>query len=114
MNDGVPKLEHKVATQRPQAVCLVGKGIWEAVWRVRYERPIRKEEFHYGWQDSFRMGTRKGSDWEGARIFVATTTSGVSTNFSFEERTEIWKQLGEWVRRQREERKQNASDAPSE
>ncbi|RJE23508.1 UreE_C, partial [Aspergillus sclerotialis] len=45
MNAGVPVLEAKVAKQRPEAVCLVGKSIWEAVWRVRRGRAIKKEEF---------------------------------------------------------------------
>lgn len=105
MNEGVPKLEHKIAAQRPLAVCLVGKGIWEAVWRVQHGRPIRKEEFRYGWQDPYRMGRRNGSDWDGARVFVTTTTSGVSTNMTFDQRKDIWRELGDWVRQRRGERK---------
>jgi TDG/mug DNA glycosylase family protein len=105
MDAGVPVLEAKVATQRPEAVCLVGKGIWEAVWRVRHGRPIRKEEFRYGWQDiSENMGCVSGSDWSGAPVFVATTTSGLAAGMRPAEKEAIWAQLGSWVARRRVER----------
>ncbi|KKZ63240.1 TDG/mug DNA glycosylase [[Emmonsia] crescens] len=103
MDDGVPVLERKIREKRPEAVCLVGKSIWEAVWRVRKGRTIKKEEFRYGWQDEGeRMGRTKG--WNGARVFVATTTSGLAAGMSMAEKQAVWNQLGEWVKRRREER----------
>lgn len=105
MNAGVPVLEAKVAAQRPEAVCLVGKSIWEAVWRVRHGRPIRKEEFRYGWQDKEEnMGCMPGSDWGGAPIFVATTTSGLAAGMSIPQKEAVWAELGDWVVRRREAR----------
>ena len=102
MEAGVPVLEAKVAQQRPQAVCMVGKSIWEAVWRVRKGRPIRKEEFHYGWQpEEENMG--KADGWKGAPVFVATTTSGLAAGMSMQEKEAIWKELGGWVVKTREE-----------
>lgn len=115
MDTGVPILEAKVASQRPEAVCLVGKSIWEAVWRVRKGRAIRKEEFRYGWQDeSENMGKVRpsscagsGSDggWKGARVFVATTTSGLAAGMKPAEKEAVWAELGRWVVQRREERK---------
>ncbi|KAL2359018.1 hypothetical protein RJZ56_008150 [Blastomyces dermatitidis] len=103
MDDGVPVLERKVREKRPEAVCLVGKGIWEAVWRVRRGRAIKKEEFRYGWQDEGeRMGKTKG--WKGARVFVATTTSGLAAGMTMAEKQAVWDELGEWVKRRRGER----------
>ncbi|KAM3067575.1 uracil DNA N-glycosylase Thp1 [Clarireedia jacksonii] len=69
MDDGVDVLEEKIRKYRPEAVALVGKGIWESVWRVRKGRPIRKEEFRYGWQDeSENFGIVEGADgWQGAK-----------------------------------------------
>ncbi|KAL2009703.1 hypothetical protein VTN00DRAFT_5510 [Thermoascus crustaceus] len=108
MDAGVPVLEAKVASQRPEAVCLVGKSIWEAVWRVRKGRAIKKEEFRYGWQDeSENMG--KGDGWKGAPVFVATTTSGLAAGMSMAEKEAIWNELGRWVVRRREERKAGAA-----
>ncbi|KAL5355120.1 uracil-DNA glycosylase-like protein [Aspergillus floccosus] len=102
MNAGVPVLEAKVAAQRPRAVCLVGKSIWEAVWRVRKGRPIRKEEFRYGWQDeSENMG--RSEEWEGAPVFVATTTSGLAAGMTMAEKEAVWNELGRWVVQRREE-----------
>ncbi|KAB8079507.1 uracil-DNA glycosylase-like protein [Aspergillus leporis] len=101
MDAGVPVLEGKVAAQRPEAVCIVGKSIWEAVWRVRKGRAIRKEEFRYGWQDeSENMGRCEG--WDGALVFVATTTSGLAAGMSMGEKQAIWNELGKWVVGRRE------------
>jgi TDG/mug DNA glycosylase family protein len=103
MDAGVAVLEAKIASQRPEAVGLVGKSIWESIWRVRHGRAIKKDEFHYGGQDeSENMGRVDG--WAGARVFVATTTSGLAAPMSLPEKQEVWNRLGEWVQRRREER----------
>jgi len=103
MAEGTPVLEAKIAEFRPEAVCIVGKGIWEAVWRWRYQRGMRKGEFRYGWQDEReRMGVCEG--WEGARVFVATSTSGLSASTKPAEKEAIWKPFGEWVQMRRRER----------
>ena len=100
MHDGVPILEAKIRENRPEAVCLVGKGIWEAVFRVKHGRSIRKEEFKYGWQDPWVIGD--DSSWGGARLFVATTTSGLSTSPTRAQKQEIWADLGLWVQERRD------------
>ncbi|KAI3227836.1 hypothetical protein DTO012A9_4316 [Penicillium roqueforti] len=103
MDAGVPVLEAKVAAQRPEVVCLVGKSIWEAVWRVRHGRGIRKEEFRYGWQaETENMG--RVDDWAGAPVFVATTTSGLAAGMKPAEKEAVWAELGSWVVRRRGER----------
>lgn len=103
MDAGVPILEAKIANSRPEAVALVGKSIWESVWRARHGRNIKKEEFRYGWQDDEEnMGRCEG--WNGARVFVATTTSGLAATMSMQEKQEVWNELGTWVRQRREER----------
>ncbi|KAJ5505307.1 DNA glycosylase G/T mismatch [Penicillium expansum] len=100
MDAGVPVLEAKVAAQRPEVVCLVGKGIWEAVWRVRHGRGIRKEEFRYGWQaEAENVGRCDG--WDGALVFVATTTSGLAAGMKPAEKEAVWAELGSWVVRRR-------------
>lgn len=101
--EGTPVLEAKIRECRPEAVCIVGKGIWEAVWRWRYGKGMRKEEFKYGWQDEKeRMG--KYEDWAGAMVFVASSTSGLSASLKPHEKEAIWKPFGEWVKSRREER----------
>ena len=112
MEAGVAVLEDKVRRWRPEAVCVVGKGIWEAVWRVRYGRGMRKGEFRYGWQDEGEnMGVVKvegeagrDDEWGGARVFVATTTSGLAAGMRPAEKEAVWRPLGEWVRKRRKER----------
>ncbi|MDI1490198.1 MAG: uracil DNA N-glycosylase Thp1 [Ramalina farinacea] len=108
MDAGVGVLEAKVREWRPESVCIVGKGIWEAVWRVRHGRKIRGGEFRYGWQDKGEnMGVIAddgGGAWEGASVFVATTTSGLAAGMRPHEKEEVWRGLGEWVEGRRRER----------
>lgn len=119
MDAGVAVLEEKIARNRPETVCLVGKSIWEAVWRVRHGRNIKKEEFKYGWQhERENMGrilppscgpggdgaTDNDDGWDGARVFVATTTSGLAAGMSTPEKQAVWNELGEWVKKRRQER----------
>ena len=42
MDEGVAVLEEKIRRWRPEAVCVVGKGIWESVWRVKHGKAIKK------------------------------------------------------------------------
>ncbi|CEN59293.1 Putative Uracil DNA glycosylase superfamily protein [Aspergillus calidoustus] len=101
MDAGVPILEEKISAKRPEAVCLVGKSIWESVWRARKGRAIKKEEFRYGWQDEAEnMGRCEG--WNGAKVFVATTTSGLAAGMSLVEKQAVWNELGSWVVSRRE------------
>lgn len=123
MDAGVEVLEEKVRRWRPEVTCLVGKSIWESIWRVRHGRAIRKEEFRYGWQeDAENMGKvgaagqreeereegvdyGDGGSWAGSRVFVACSTSGLAATLRPPEKEAIWKELGIWVEKRREERK---------
>jgi TDG/mug DNA glycosylase family protein len=123
MDAGVAVLEEKVRRWRPEVVCVVGKSIWESVWRVRHGRGIRKEEFKYGWQEERENmgvvgeeGQREeeredgvdygdGGAWLGAKVFVASSTSGLAATLRPAEKEAIWRELGVWVERRREERK---------
>ncbi|KAI5917250.1 DNA glycosylase [Camillea tinctor] len=104
MDAGVAALEAKCRGARAECVCFVGKSIWESVVRVRRGgKGLGKGEFAYGWQDGEgRFGAGEG--WEGSRIFVATSTSGLAASLRPEEKERIWKVLGDWCVRRRGER----------
>lgn len=107
MDESVAELEAKIAQFRPETVGIVGKSIWESIWRVKHGRAIRKEEFRYGYQDeSERMGkVKNGEDrFAGARVYVLTTTSGLAATMKIDEKRAIWRGLGEWVEKRRGER----------
>jgi len=107
MDDSVEVLEEKIRTYRPEAVVIVGKSIWESLWRVRHGKKIKKEEFSYGWQDDTeRMGVIEDGDeqWAGSRVFVATSTSGLAATLPYAEKERIWRELGVWVEQRRTER----------
>ncbi|KAF4125131.1 thymine-DNA glycosylase [Geosmithia morbida] len=117
MDEGVAALEDKARRWRPEAMCIVGKSIWESIWRVRHGgRGPTRDQFRYGWQDeSENMGVvaaagardddgDRDDGWPGARVFVATTTSGLAASMSIEEKKEVWNHLGSWVKKRRAER----------
>lgn len=117
MDASVQELEAKIARYRPEAVAIVGKSIWESIWRVKHGKAIRKDEFRYGWQDdSERMGKVRSGErkWAGARAFVATTTSGLAAGMKLAEKQEIWRGLGEWVEKRRSQRAELATEPQSE
>ena len=110
MDASVKELEAKIGKFRPEAVCIVGKSIWESVWRVRHGKAVTKEEFRYGWQQSKEnMGkkTEGTATWEGARVFVASSTSGLAASLLPAEKEKIWRELGVWVEERRRERAPN-------
>ncbi|KAL8712701.1 MAG: hypothetical protein Q9220_003233 [cf. Caloplaca sp. 1 TL-2023] len=134
---GAAVLDEKVRRWKPEVVCLVGKSIWEAVWKWKHGRGIKKEEFRYGFQDEAQnMGREKGGnrffdgvkgvsniegdegderqEWDGARVFVATSTSGLAANLTMKEKEDIWAKLGGWVEKRRQKRKQVTAKDTSE
>ena len=114
MTAGGPILEAKIRKYKPEAVCIVGKGIWEAIWRSRRGKNPSKAEFRYGWQDEEEnMGKAKegeeeldqhGQPWKGARVFVASSTSGLSASLKPPEKEAIWEPFGAWVKTRRVDR----------
>jgi G:T/U-mismatch repair DNA glycosylase len=104
MDASVKVLEEKTRKYRPEAVCIVGKSIWESIWRVRKGRAIKKGEFRYEWQDEGEnMGVVNG-EWIGAKVFVASSTSGLAATLLPAEKERIWRELGVWVEQRRGER----------
>jgi mismatch-specific thymine-DNA glycosylase len=114
MAAGTANLDAKFLKYKPEAVCIVGKGIWESIWRYRYGKNMAKAEFKYGWQDDkHNMGKSKdgekqkdanGDLWHGAKVFVTTSTSGLAASLKPAEKEAIWKPFGEWVQKRREVR----------
>lgn len=122
MDEGVAVLEDKIREWRPEVVCIVGKSIWESIWRVRKGKAITKAEFRYGWQDEaedmgvpeqLNQADAETTDFTGARVFVATSTSGLAASLRPEEKERIWKELGDWCKARRVERQAEGLNEPS-
>ncbi|KAH7027624.1 uracil-DNA glycosylase-like protein [Microdochium trichocladiopsis] len=160
MDEGVAVLEAKCAKWRPEVVCIVGKSIWESIFRVRKGRALKKGEFSYGWQNGERrMGLnvpaaasaaaaspstsslssyfhpptsdipsatttptqtvpdtdtdqqQHAQPWPGARIFVASSTSGLAATLKPAEKEAIWKELGDWCVERRAQRERQGARA---
>lgn len=101
MDDSVPELEDKIRKYKPEAACIVGKGIWDSIYRARHGKKIPTKGFEYGWQEGERLGVEEG--WQGARVFVSPSTSGLVT-INQEKMGWIWKVLGDWACEKRKER----------
>ena len=116
LQEGAKILEEKVRKFRPEAIAIVGKGIWEALWQARTGKKLKAAEFKYGWQDQETwLGKDIGGNgevvWPGARTFVTTTTSGLSAGTTTDEKLEIWKPLGEWFTQMRKELSESTENA---
>ncbi|QUC17947.1 uncharacterized protein UV8b_02188 [Ustilaginoidea virens] len=113
MDDGVAVLEDKARRWRPESMCIVGKSIWESIWRVRHGAAVGAK-FRYGWQDEEEnMGVVQG-EWKGARVFVASSTSGLAATLLPAEKERIWADLGAWVKMRRAEREVRADRSEEE
>ncbi|KAF4449425.1 TDG/mug DNA glycosylase [Fusarium austroafricanum] len=112
MDEGVEILHEKCRKYRPESVCVVGKSIWESIWRVRHGKPVGKA-FKYGWQDeSENMGVIKG-EWEGSKVFVSSSTSGLAATLSPAEKERIWAEIGTWAKKRRAERELEEANGKS-
>ncbi|KAI5201852.1 DNA glycosylase [Aureobasidium subglaciale] len=107
-SDGTPVLEEKCRKWQPECVCIVGKGIWEAIFRHRHGKSPTKSEFHWGWQDEAenmgRIAAAGENGYQGARVFVTTSTSGLAASLKPAEKEAIWKPFGDWCKQRRTSR----------
>ena len=105
MSAGTPILEEKCRKWQPESVCIVGKGIWEAIYRHQHGKNPTKAEFHWGWQDASenlgRVASEGEEGYQGARVFVTTSTSGLAASLKPAEKEAIWKPFGYWCRERR-------------
>ncbi|QSL64992.1 hypothetical protein MERGE_002296 [Pneumocystis wakefieldiae] len=100
MIENVPILEKKIATFYPLSVCIVGKGIYEAIYKYKTGKSLNKP-FEWGWQPQ-RVGASE--NYEGALVYVVPSTSGRAASYSKEMKEHYWNILGEWVALKRKER----------
>lgn len=112
--EGAKILDDKIAQYRPEAACISGKGVWEAIWAFKTGKKTMPKKgdgaFHYGWQDEELWLGRVVDQvslkviWKGAMTYVAPSTSGLNAGMSQAEKEEAWRPIGEWMRKKREER----------
>ena len=102
-DEGAAVVNDKIHKFRPRIVCIVGKGIWDVIYKVKTGRTQKKDEFRYGWQDESLWLGRNGDvdsegGYKGAKTFVATSTSGLAASLKPAEKESIWKELGDYVK----------------
>ncbi|KAJ9621380.1 uracil DNA N-glycosylase Thp1 [Knufia peltigerae] len=108
LEEGAFILDQKISKFKPEAVVIVGKGIWEAIWMAKKgKKKFHDPDFHWGWQDEeMQLGREVEHDgkvvWSGAKTFVATSTSGLAATLRPAEKLAIWKPLGDWMTMMRE------------
>ncbi|KAK9322539.1 uracil-DNA glycosylase-like protein [Lipomyces orientalis] len=91
------ELESKLRRFRPSAICVVGKGIWEAIYRYKAGKSLKQDQFKFGWQDMDEI--RFGAQASGCpKVFVVPSTSGRVAAYSRTMKAELWKDLGQYVR----------------
>lgn len=107
MEDSVPILEDKIRKFKPEAVCIVGKGIWDSIYREKHGQKLPTKGFEYGWQEGEWLGVVEAGGeeeaWGGASVFVSPSTSGLVT-IDQTKMAGMWRKLGDWVNERRKER----------
>ncbi|KAK9367811.1 uracil-DNA glycosylase-like protein [Lipomyces kononenkoae] len=109
------ELESRLRLYQPMAVCIVGKSIWEAIYRFKTGRKsLKSDQFKFGWQDDlvdFRFaGPEDDGDaaaTDGPKIFVVPSTSGRVAAYSRTMKAELWKELGQYVKAIRDSNRLN-------
>jgi thymine-DNA glycosylase len=122
--EGAKILDDKMTFYRPEAACISGKGVWEAMWAFKTGKkkmPSYGEgAFRYGWQDEKlwlgRVVDEESREvlWKGAMTFVAPSTSGLNAGMSPTEKEQAWKPIGEWMRKKRMERELRETNGTEE
>jgi thymine-DNA glycosylase len=111
LQEGAKILDDKMARYRPEAACISGKQVWEAVYRFKTgKRTLPKEgegKFDFGWQDEELWLGRVVDDksgevvWKGSRTFVSPSTSGLNAGMLPGEKEKAWRPLGMWMEKKR-------------
>lgn len=114
--DGAKIIEQKIVKYKPEAVCIVGKGIWDTIYKSKTGKTLPRQDFKYGWQDERlwlgRVVDEKGKVVSnGARTFVCTSTSGLAADTKPAEKLAIMSVLGEWIKQRRQQ--SGATSSPS-
>jgi len=85
----VPSLHEKISRHKPQAICVVGKGIYDAMWRARHDNQSLPKSFDWGLQPE---------SFAGCRTFVVPSTSGRVAAYSREFKLNLWTKVASQVR----------------
>lgn len=106
--DGAATLDTKIRMLKPEAVMLLGRGIWYRWMQYKTGKlfnPKRDGPLTMGLQDEEFWVGREVVDgevvWEGARTFVLESPSGQAA-VSNETRLKSWGVVGEWFTPRRE------------
>lgn len=107
--DGAAVLDAKIRELKPEAVMLLGRGIWYRWMQYKTGKrwdPKKEGPLEMGLQDErFWVGREVGRggvvQWEGARTFVLESPSGQAA-ISGEQRIRNWSVVGEWFAPRRE------------
>lgn len=61
-------------------------------------------ELKWGRKDEKERTGKLEAEWEGARVFVTSSTSGLSASLRPAEKEAIWKPFGQWLKERRSAR----------
>jgi thymine-DNA glycosylase len=113
--EGAVIVEQKIIRYKPEAVCIVGKGIWDVIYKMKTGKTLKRQDFVYGWQcENLWLGRTVAENgdliWAGARTFVCTSTSGLAADTKPAEKLAIMSKLGDWVKQRRKALSESAEE----
>ncbi|KAK9461795.1 uracil-DNA glycosylase-like protein [Lipomyces oligophaga] len=115
---GTPSLEAKLIAHSPEIVCIVGKGIWESIYKFKTGRKLISSEFTFGFQSDYGFdfasaNSKSSKIVSKPKIFVIPSTSGRVAAYSRAMKSELWAQLGNEIQLVRRSRQENVRESAS-
>ena len=101
MVKGAEECEVKIRKWQPKSVCVVGKGIWDAIFCFKTGKKIsyKSKVFEFGWQE-MRFGETE--NFGGALVFVVPSTSGRVAAYTADFKQGLWNIYGKWIQSNRD------------
>lgn len=93
MRLGAEELENRLAQVSPKIVCIVGKGIWEAIYKAKKGSALKKNDFDWGLQDQKRLNIKFAVE----NVYVVPSTSGLVGGVSRDEKLRLWVELKQFI-----------------
>lgn len=93
MQAGAQELEKRLAEVSPKIICIVGKGIWEAIYKAKTGSTLKKKDFDWGLQDQKKLNIKFSVE----NVYVVPSTSGLVGGVSRDEKLRLWVELKQLI-----------------
>lgn len=88
--ESVPALENRIAQASPKMICIIGKGIWDNIYKYKHKKAQKRDEFEFGLQKNQVFGNVE-------YVYVMPSTSGLVAGVAKSVKERLWHELAEFM-----------------